>query len=289
MSEKKPSANNKTIKDTSITAADETTVDKTGKTSSIKKTPSKKTSTVNKKPTVPDKSDTPDTVDSVAVAAMQSLVIEMNKERESRDRQMTSLLDEFRTGFDTLNKQNDRQGEKRASEITGLYESLQKAISEIHHGNEQREKLNLNTFQSLSDSIMKDHEQTLMEVHEQEKLQDKKLKYIDKVQNQRISRNRLIAVPAVILAIVGIIYMFNVVHIMETAMTSMSQDMSKIQVSVGTMSSKIETISRNTTSMNTNMEALDGNTQQISKDLNVMTHNVAPAMQGMRDMMPWTR
>ncbi len=289
MSKKKPTENNKTIKDAGKTVTEEATVKKVIKKSSVKKAPSKKTSTENNKPTASDESDIPGTADTGIVAVAQSFTSEMNKDRESRDRQMTSLINELRTGFDTLNKQNSKQEKGRESEITALYQSLQKAISEIRHGSEQHKEQNLNTFQILSDSIMKDHEQTLMEVHEQEKLQDKKLKYIDKVQNQRISRNRLIAVPAVILAIIGIVYMFKVVHIMETAMTSMSHDMSKIQLSVGTMSSKIETISLNTTSMNTNMEALDGNTQQISKDLNVMTHNVAPAMQGMRDMMPWTR
>ena len=276
MSKKESTENNKTIKDNS-------------KKTSPKKAPSKITSTANDKPYTPNEADNPGTIDADTAIALNSFASEMNKDRESHDKQMTSLINEFRAGFDTFNRQNSKLEETRASEITGLYQSLQKAISEIHHSNEQREKLNLNTFQSLNDSIMKDHEQTMMEVHEQEKLQDKKLKYIDKVQNQRISRNRLIAVPAVILAIVGIVYMFKVVYIMEAAMTSMSRDMSKIQVSVDTMSSKIETISSNTTSMNTNMEALDGNTQQISKDLNVMTHNVAPAMQGMRDMMPWTR
>jgi len=36
-----------------------------------------------------------------------------------------------------------------------------------------------------------------------------------------------------------------------------------------------------------NMKELNGNVGQIAKDLNVLTHNVAPAMKGMRNMMPW--
>lgn len=267
MSDKETAENNKTTSDIS-------------KKSPVKKSARKKTSI---------KKTAARTTDSEIITVLQSFSNEINKDRESRDQQMISIISEFRSAFTTLNKQNNTQGKNRETEISGLYQSLQETISAIHESNEQREEKHLRRFKSLSDSIVKDHEQTLMEVHEQEKVQDKKLQYIDKVQLQRTSRNRLIAVPAVILAIIAITYMVKVVNIMETAMTSMSQDIGKIQISVGDMSTTIETISLNTTSMNTNMASLDGNTQQMSKDLNIMTHNVAPAMQGMRDMMPWTR
>ena len=193
MSEKTPTVNNKVIKDAGKTVTEEAAVKKVSKKSTVKKAPSKKTSADNTKLTESHESQHSGTIDSGIVATLQSFTSEMNKDRESRDKQMTSLINEFRTGFETLNKQTSKQERSREDEITALYQSLQKAISEIRHGSELHEEQNLSTFQILSDSIMKDHEQTLKEVLEQEKLQDKKLKYIDKVQSQRISINRLIA------------------------------------------------------------------------------------------------
>jgi len=35
-------------------------------------------------------------------------------------------------------------------------------------------------------------------------------------------------------------------------------------------------------SIDSNMKQLNGNVGQIAKDLNVLTHNVAPAMKGMK-------
>jgi membrane-associated HD superfamily phosphohydrolase len=164
---------------------------------------------------------------------------------------------------------------------------LHNVFGKIKDNSEEREERNLEIFKSLSEVIMKDHEQTLKEVHEQEILQDKKIKLLDQVQEQRSGRNRLIAIPGVIIAITGIIYMFYVVSIMETAMTNMSQNMNKIQLSVAGMGDKIGTISEDTTAMSSNMQQLNGNTLQMSRDLNVMTNNVGPAMKGMRDVMPW--
>ena len=196
-------------------------------------------------------------------------------------------VQEVRDGFSTLSGRTTDQGKEHEKEMTGLYQVLQNTFGKIKDGSNKSEERNLTIFRNLSDSIMKDHEQTLVEVHDQEKLQDMKIKYMEKMQEQRSKRNRLIAIPGMIIAIISIFYMFNVVNIMESAMTSMSQDMHKIQLSVGDMSDKVNTISENTATMNTNMQQLNGNMYQMSKDLNVMTHNVAPAMQGIRDVMPW--
>lgn len=226
-------------------------------------------------------------IDSGIVPTIQAIVGEMNKDRETRDKQLSALIQEVRDGFSTLSEKTNEQAREHDKEMTTLYQSLHNAFGKIKDGNSKSEERNLSIYKSLSDSIMMDHEQTLKEVHEQEKLQDKKLKNMDKVQQQRTSRNRLIAVPGVIIAIIGIFYMFYVVSIMEIAMTSMSQDMHKVQLSVGNMSDKIDTISQDTTAMNSNIRQLNINTNQMSRDLNVMTNNVAPAMKGMRDVMPW--
>ncbi len=256
------------------------------KKTSLKKAPVKKAAGSKEK--VADKTVTQkNQIDPNIVPTIQAIVEEMGKDRETRDKQISSLIQEVRDGFITLSEKTSDQSQEHEKEMTGLYQSLQNTFGKIKDGSNKSEERNLSIFKSLSDSIMKDHEQTLMEVHEQEKLQDMKIKYMEKMQEQRSGRNRLIAIPGMIIAIISILYMFNVVNIMESAMTNMSQDMHKIQLSVGHMSEKVETISQNTATMNNNMEQLNGNTQQMSKDLNIMTHNVAPAMKGIRNMMPW--
>jgi hypothetical protein len=47
-------------------------------------------------------------------------------------------------------------------------------------------------------------------------------------------------------------------------------------------------MSQDTASIDTNMQQLNGNMGRMSQDLNLLTHNVAPAMKGMRDVMPWS-
>lgn len=252
----------------------------------VKKAPVKKSASNNKTDTA--KTSTIDKPDEQNIMpTIQAIVEEMGKDRKSRDEQISSLIKEVRDGFNTLSDRASSQGQEHEKEMTGLYQSLQNAFGMIKDGSNKTEERNLNIFKSLSDSIMKDHEQTLMEVHEQEKLQDMKIKYIDKLHEQRSGRNRLIAIPGMVIAIISILYMFNVVTIMESAMTSISQDMSKIQLSVGDMTEKVVTISDNTSVMNTNMQQLNANMHQMSKDVNVLTNNVAPAMKGMRNVMPW--
>lgn len=199
-----------------------------------------------------------------------------------------SIVDEMRQGFTAYSDRSSEQNSEREQEMTKLYQSLHNTFSKVEKNDNEREDRSLLILQALSESIMKDHEQALKELEEQEKLQDKKLQHLSRVEKQRSGRNRWIAIPGVIIAVTAIIYMFYVVTVMETAMTSMSEDMHNIQFAVVNMSDKMDGMSQDTGSMNTNMQQLNRNIGQMSTDLNIMTHNVAPAMKGMRDMMPWS-
>lgn len=258
-----------------------------GKKVTVKKAPVKKASTSKKKvasrTTVQTKS-----TDSNISSTMQAVIQEMIQDRESRDKQISTLIQEVHQGFSTLSNRSSELEVEHEKEMTGLHHSLQNVFGKLKDSNEKREDSNLSVLKNLSDTIMKDHEKTLKETLEQEKLQDKKIQYMDKLLEQRTGRNRLIAIPGVIIALTGVVYMFYVVNIMESAMTNMSQDMHLIQLSVGNMSEKVGSISQDTTVMNRNMEQLSNNTGQMSNDLNVLTRNVAPAMKGMRDIMPWS-
>ena len=260
-----------------------------------KKTVKKKTTTktaIKKKASTKKKTATAQ--EPAIDANIRSVVEEMNAQRETRDKQISSLIGEVRDGFTTLSKSSSKQDEEHQKEMTGLYQSLKKTFGHIKNDSAENEDLNLNMFKSMSDSMMSDHEQTLIEIKEQGILQDKKIAHMTSMMEQRTSRNRLIAVPGVILAIVSVVYMFYVVSIMEKAMTDMSANMHLMQLdvssmsgSVGNMSGNISTITQDTNSMSSNMQKLNGNIGYMSKDLNVLTHNVAPTMKGMRDVMPW--
>lgn len=257
------------------------------------------------------------------LATIQSIVEEMRKEHDNRDQQMHSLVKEIRKGFSSHSDIYKAQDSERDKEMAKLYETLQGAFHNVKKTNSKNEDRSLIILKSLTDSIMKDHEQTLKEVHEQEKLQDKKFQQLTKVEERRDGRNRWIAIPGMIIAVIAIIYMFYVVSIMEGAMTSMSKDMGEMQIAVGNMSHKmdgmsgdthsmngsmqqlnssVEKMSQDTNSMNSNMQKLSEDTEAMtsslthlnnnvgvmSQDLNIMTNNVAPTMKGMRDMMPWS-
>jgi len=183
-----------------------------------------------------------------ALESIKSVLNEMKTERQSRDKQLSQLFDGLDTAF------------SRADSI-----------------NTDREDHSAASIKKLTDSIMRDHEATMKEVQEQEALADKKLGYLHQIQQQQSERNKWIAIPGSIMAVVAVIYMFYVVTIMENAMSSMSNDMQHITSSVNNMSGRMDTISQDT-------RALSVHTGQMNR---VMNNSVAPAMNGMNNMIPW--
>lgn len=254
------------------------------KKSTTKKAASKKSASVKS----PSSSPSPVKTNSETLSAIKALVNEMRQEHDSRDRQITSLVQEIRQGFTDFSEHSRKTESERTEEMDNLYKTLDGAFNKVEGTTQDQQEHSLHILKALSESIMTDHEQTLKEVQEQKKLQDKKIEHLTKLQDQKSGRNRLIAIPGIIIAIIAIIYMFYVVSIMEGAMTSMSGDMSKIQMAVDNMSNKMDVMSVDTSSMNTNMTHLNSNMAQMSRDLNMMNYNVSPTMRGLHDMMPWS-
>lgn len=226
--------------------------------------------------------------DSDTLMAIKVIIEEIRQDNINRDKQTATLVEEIRQGFSAHSEHISMQESDRESEMTKLYQSLHNAFTKVEETSNEREDRSLSILKALSDSIMKDHEQTLKEVQEQEKLQDKKFRHLTKVEEHRAGRNRWIAIPGMVIGITAIIYMFYVVWIMENAMTSMSNDMHQMQFSVANMSDNMDGMSEDTHSMNTNLKLLNQNTSQMSQDMNIMTHNVSPTMKGIRTMMPWS-
>lgn len=319
MAEDKPEIKKAAVKKSAVKKA-------TTKTAAPKKAASPK-KTVEKKPAVkkaPVKKstgpkaaiETKDTypssrraADKEILATIKSIVNEMRLESDSRDKQMTLLVKEIQQGFSHYAEHTNEQVSAQDREMNKLQASLQNAFSNAEDSNKNTEERSLLILKSLSESIMKDHEQTLLEVQQQGELQDKKIQHLTQLHEQRSGRNRWIAIPGTIIAVIAIIYMFYVVSIMEEAMTNMSGNMDSMQASVGNMSEKMNTMAEDThlmqggvsnmntimggmaadtKIMSTDMNRLNKNLTQMSYDLNIMTRNVSPTMKGIHDMMPWS-
>lgn len=243
--------------------------------------------------------------DQALNSVIGAMTQELKQERDSRDRQMTSLIQELAN----VQKEVDVRERQRESEFAQLVSGLERTFSRVKTSTEERDDHSERMIAKLSETVILDRQTLLEEVHEQEKLQEQRLLNLNREQEAQTRKTRLIAVPGVIVAIFAVIYMFYTVHVMEVAMTSMSRDMGGIKQSVaqmsgtinvmgqdiGMMTTNIETMSQEMQSMTTTMATMSEDTRgmtatmgQMTRDLNILTHNVAPAMTGLRQAMPWS-
>lgn len=229
------------------------------------KTPSEK-STVKK--VVKKKTAQAGAATDASLSNIKSVLDEMKIDRESRDRQLESLAQGVREGLNLMSDQVETRDSRRDKEMLQLFDGLNAAFTRVNADSGERDDRSTQILNQLTESIQHEHETTLKEVHEQDALTEKKMGHLSQVHEQRSKRNKWIAIPGTVMGVVAVIYMFYVVSVMETAMTSMSKDMQKMTASVSTM---------------------NRNVGQMTRDMNVMTRASAPVMNGMRDVMPWMR
>ena len=178
--------------------------------------------------------------------------------------------------FGHIHKSSSEQAQKLGSLMIGL----EKAFHSIHSGTQSRDRNNTSSLDQVSQTIIRSSEEMRKEYEEMERLQEKKLAAEKERHQHSFKVLKVIAVPAVIFALVGIGYMFYTVTVMERAMTAMSADMSAMRGSMGEMTSSVG-------EMNNHVQTMSQNMQGMRRDMGVLTHNVAPTMNGMRQMMPW--
>ena len=171
--------------------------------------------------------------------------------------------------FGHIHKSSSEQTQKLSSLMIGL----DKTFQSVQSGTQSRDQRSNASLDQVSQTIIRSSEQMRKEYEEMERLQEQKLAAEKERHQHSFNVLRVIAVPAVLLALLGIGYMFYTVTVMEKAMTAMSSDMKAMRGSMGEMTSSVG-------DMNNNM-------QGMRRDMNVLTRNVAPAMDGMRQMMPW--
>ena len=266
------------------------------KKAAVKKAPAKKASTKKaavKKAAV-KKAPAAKTSDIVN-GRIVSILEEMKHDRQDRDKQLESMVSEIRQGFEAVQKDADKRETKHHELLSGLMTGLDKEFSRSKDGNLKRDQRNDEILSKLSDSILLDHKLIHEQVQEQEVLQEKKIKHLNNLQDQRARSTRLIAIPGIAVAVFAAFYMFYTVNVMENAMTSMSADMKDMKASVASMTTTMVVMSDDTSSMATNMgtmsedtRSIKGNLNHVAQDMNVMSRNVSPTMAGMRTMMPWS-
>lgn len=244
-------------------------------------------------PNTPARKKAGDSSTASAYDAIKTMLQDLQQERANRDKQLGALMQEINHGFTNIYEDVDNRDIRRNQEITQLITGLEKAFAKVESASQQREGRSEELIAKLSESIILDHQQLHEEVEDQERLQDKKLQQLDKIQREQVRRTRLIAIPSVITAIFAVVYMFYTVHVMERAMTSISHDM-KAMTSISQDMKAVTAISRDMKAMRDSMETVSTNTSGMSnnmsslrRDMGVMTNNVAPAMNGMRKMMSW--
>jgi len=177
--------------------------------------------------------------------------------------------------------------------MPGLLRNLQGVFDRIHEDNRHRDRTQEQIAEDFAVHLQRTFEEMHSQLEEREQLLDAKLKSIDRTHNYQLKRVKLMSIPVTLLSLVAVVYLFYVVRVMETAMTSMSMDMHQITAYMDTMSADTHAMSGNTTNMNSQMEAMNRNIGNMNATVNGMrydVHNmsrtVSPAMSSMNRFMP---
>jgi small-conductance mechanosensitive channel len=250
------------------------------KPASIKKTSPRK-KTVNKKPAVIAEGSMVEL--SELKAGIRELAQQNRERAENQDARLGELMQGLEKTFGHIHKSSSEQTQKLGSLMIGL----EKAFNSIHTGTQSRDKSSSSSLDQVSQTIIRSSEELRKEYEEIERLQEQKLAAETERHQHSFNILKVIAVPAVILAIVGIGYMFYTVTVMERAMTAMSADMNAMRGSMGEMTTSVGGMTTSVGDMNNNVQTMSQDMRGMRHDLGIMTHNVAPAMDGMRQMMPW--
>lgn len=194
----------------------------------------------------------------------------LSRERsEAQDQRLSELLEGLEKTFGHIHHASSEQTQKLSSLMIGL----EKTFHTIHTGTQSRDRSNSSSLEQLSQTIVRSSEELRKEYEELERLQEQKLAAEKERHQHSFNVLKVIAVPAMVLAVLGIGYMFYTVTVMERAMTAMSKDMNAMRSSMSEMT--------------TSVGGMNQNVQGMRRDMGVLTHYVAPTMDGMRQMMPW--
>ena len=184
--------------------------------------------------------------------------------------------------------------------MPGLLQNLQGVFDKIHHDNRDQDRARDVMARDFNIHLQRSFKTMHKELEEREKILDRKLKSIDHLHSHEIKRVKLMSVPIMILTLVAIVYLFYVVRVMETAMSSMSHDMKQMTSYMSTITEDTHALSINTEamvssvdemnteigSMNDSVSNLNTTVNNMRVDVHHMTRTVAPTMKGINRFIP---
>ncbi len=177
--------------------------------------------------------------------------------------------------------------------MPGLLRNLEGVFDRIHEDNRHRDRTQEQIAEDFAVHLQRTFEEMHAQLEEREQLLDAKLKSIDRTHSYQLKRVKLMSIPVTLLSLIAVVYLFYVVRIMETSMTSMSEDMHQITAYMDTMSVNTHAMSGNTTSINSQLEAMNMNIGNMSANVNglrydvhTMSRTVSPAMSSLNRFMP---
>jgi hypothetical protein len=181
-----------------------------------------------------------------------------------------------------------------------LLKNLQDVFDKIYSDNTLRD----GSHHQLAEEFNTNMQRTFLEMHKQneerENLLETRLESIDRSHKQQLSGVKILSIPVTLLSIAAIVYLFYVVRVMETSMSSMSGDMHMMNAYMETMATNTAALSVNTAkiygttfdltksvgSMDTQMTTLNKDIGNMMIDVHYMSGSITPAMQGINRFMP---
>ena len=287
------------------TASNKTAIKKkTIKNKTIKKSAAETTATdkiASKKTTEASPVVVPETEQKASsqaeTEAVQSTSPQAAKKKSSKS---TSTATKKRTR--TKNDKRTGNAGRRADEnvMQGLLNNLQGVFDKIYSDNTVRD----HSHKQLAEEFNTQMQRTFLEMHKQNEERDNlletRLESIDRTNKNQLLGVKILSVPITLLSIIAIVYLFYVVRVMETSMSSMSGDMHMMNAFIETMTENTTALSVNTEkiysttfdmtqsvgSMDTQMTTLNKDVNNMMIDLHYMSRSVTPAMQGINRFMP---
>ena len=158
--------------------------------------------------------------------------------------------------FEQMRKENEAGAKAQEKIIDNFANRLDNAFDEVH-----------------SDAVAK------------ERLLDEKLGGMEREQKYKLQRVRLLTIPATVIALACLVYLFYTVHIIESSMTSMTKDIHHMSGTMQNIGGDTRTMAENTGAMNNNIGHLNRNVGAMGRDVGQMSNS--PVMGGMRNFMPF--
>lgn len=139
---------------------------------------------------------------------------------------------------------------------------------------------------------------------ERERLLDKKLATLEKMQVRETRMLKWFSIPLALLAMVGLSFLFYIAYSMQTSVAGMSDNMGTMSNNISSMTTDTQNMSSNMSHMTGSMHNMNSNMAYMGRDVSSMSQNVgsmsrsvapmgeaaesaAPMMGMMRSFMPF--